>query len=71
MKLQYDEQLSKFAFDFNLRRYIQVPNAHFIDAAVVNVSRQDSFRHQFVMPLSITVGMKRAGAYTRPLFSST
>ena len=46
---------------------LQVPNAHFIDAAVVNVSRQASFRHQFVMPLSISVGMKRVRLFMNDL----
>ena len=33
----------------------EVPNAHFLRAAVSNISRQASFRHEFVLPLSVTV----------------
>ena len=38
---------------------VEVPNAHFLHAAVVNVSRQSTFRHEFVMPLSMTTGSGR------------
>ena len=40
-------------FDLSL---VEVPNAHFMHTAVVNVSRQSTFRHEFVMPLSMTTG---------------
>jgi hypothetical protein len=57
LKLRYDEALSDFAFDINLRRYTKSPALHnpCLGAAGVDAC---------YVPLL-------AGAYTRPLFSSS
>ena len=41
----------------------EVPNAHFLRAAVSNISRQASFRHEFVLPLSVTVPAEKLRAF--------
>ena len=54
-KLEYDEMLSSFAFRFNLRRYTKVTLAIAFQRELAILKRRIS----------------AAGAYTRPLFSST
>jgi hypothetical protein len=60
LKLKYDKPLSSFAFNFNLRRCTVVP---FLDLANHAASPSIDYRCDGVET--------PAGAYTRPLFSST
>ena len=55
LKLKYDKPLSNFAFKFNLRHYNSEHNIH----------KQRQLRE-----LAEINGTIKAGAYTRPLFSS-
>ena len=70
LKPQYDEPLSNFAFKFNLRCYIEAWRAKALSAFVLR------WKGIGVMPAFRgwrgKVGdMRTAGAYTRPLLSST
>ena len=56
MKLQYGEPLSNFAFNFNLRCYNEAKRDAEKDA-------EEASRAKLMVEV--------AGAYTRPLFSST
>jgi len=56
LKLEYDEPLSNFAFNSNLRRFIKEPS---FDGAFLD------------MHLGMNGQTMEAGAYSRPLFSST
>jgi hypothetical protein len=57
LELQSDALLSSFAFNLNLRRYMQVGRAGVFKVAYSNEDR--------------ALKDLKAGAYTRPLFSST
>ena len=46
---------------------VEVPNAMFLRVAVRNVSRQQTLRHEFVMPLSVTTGMDRVRRFMNTL----
>jgi hypothetical protein len=56
LKLRSDESLSNLAFNFNLRHYSEEAQRQLADEQVRS---------------SIAFGALEAGAYTRPLFSST
>ena len=56
LKLNYDNMLSNFGFNFNLRRY---------NSAAVLVRAADG------IATPLTVGLFQTGAYNRPLFGST
>jgi hypothetical protein len=61
LTLEYDEVLSTFAFNFNLRRYMKA-QVEAADEAKAGVQTQLS---------QATAEKLEAGAYTRPLLSST
>jgi hypothetical protein len=78
LKLQYDDTLSKFAFNFNLRHYTVVglplaqDPAHWHNMfllAAVPALLQGALMS--VVPESPSWLRRKAGAYTRPLLSST
>ena len=61
LKLKYDKLLSNFAFKFNLRRYTLDDDGAsdpYCEVALVD-------------PKGMSPEQSQAGAYTRPLFSST
>jgi hypothetical protein len=80
LKLEYDGLLSKFGFKFNMRRYISVAEGEDGSGPAVPCIGLSPFRvgpgEVEVRPLGedqLCVGFAppQAGAYTRPLFSST
>jgi len=58
LKLECDEPPSKFAFKINLRRYIVVDGKTY-------------YKYELLTPFAESGLHNLAGAYTRPLFSST
>ena len=79
MKLKYDVPLSNFALKSNLRRYSKEYGA-LIDAhdAVIRINVLDNANAKFFANLGaettyrvLSYKMSKAGAHTRPLFSST
>ena len=65
LKLKYDNLLSSFAFNFNLRRYILV-----VDIACGESCPGQERPALFVAAVALVCCLP-AGAYTRPLFGST
>jgi hypothetical protein len=61
LKLQYDETLSDFAFKFNLRRSTEVQVIGESRVVLQDIKSSDPY----------ITGAFTAGAYTRPLLSST
>jgi hypothetical protein len=68
LKLKYDDPLSNFAFKFNLRRYNKDPRC----VGLLDTSADPPTFSTVAISTTITdSGMFEAGAYTRPLSSST
>jgi nucleoside-diphosphate-sugar epimerase len=63
LKLQYDAQLSNFAFDLNLR--------HYKTADDPGRRKPDITKAKELLGWEPKVMLRQAGAYTRPLSSST
>ena len=70
LKLQYDEPLSHFAINFNLRRYGMGGGQR---PARANMGAAANMQEREPEPeIKLTLAQAReAGAYTRPLLSST
>ena len=80
LKLKYDEPLSNFAFNIYLRRYTEVQIEESIDADYENIVAGDNTVKEYLrqgseqrkaLGLEDLGNVSKAGAYTRPLFSST
>jgi hypothetical protein len=76
LKLECDELLSSFAFEFNLRHYIVTAHprvTHFLwidaDAVVLDHSYDLVARLASQHPGKELIGCREAGAHTRPLYS--
>jgi len=75
LKLKYDQLLSNLAFNFNLRRYIKglelsVDEALAVWRSQFSYGRMADFMREHTYHVRHTYGLE-AGAYTRPLSSST
>jgi hypothetical protein len=85
LKLNFDKLLSSLAFKFNLRRYIKGLLINFLHAHFPSLLKIPGFLVEFITPIiKASKGKKtevfytmpeydnfKAGAYTRPLLSST
>jgi hypothetical protein len=77
LKVKHDDLLSRFAFKFNLRRYSMVLKQQFklsdvtILFLVLAVPVTVGMLCIFIVDMYIVSNEKKAGAYTRPLLSST
>jgi hypothetical protein len=65
LKLKCDDLLSTFGFKFNLRRYNVATD---VEDMLEKIATRERFINNQLEPLAQEY---QAGAYTRPLFSST
>jgi len=74
LNLQYDDTLSNYAFDFNLRRYSKNEELTSRVAALeeeLQVYTDSDSAKSLTIKQQLEAGAPTPGAYTRPLFSST
>ena len=68
MKAKCDEALSNFAANFNLRRYVK---KSIVDYTLRNPTERQRLGLRALEELLPVPGAVQAGAYTRPILSST
>jgi len=67
LNLTYDEALSNFAFNFNFRRYTGAEEVFQLELG----GARHSYLRDHVVKGHVILAGAAAGAYTRPLLSST